>query len=185
MEKICSRCKISQNRNNFHKSKRDGYVSNCKKCRKEILQEFHKKHPGIQREYNLKWRKENKDRIKLHLELNREKTRRQARERWKNDPRVKIWARNNLMKKHYGITLEDFNLLVEKQDGICLICKQPPNNNKKSDYLYVDHDHKTGKVRGLLCHKCNTGLGCYDDNVLLLEEAIRYLNLHRGKSIKM
>ncbi len=180
MEKVCARCKVKQDINNFHKANREpcGHVSNCKKCRQEILRKFHEKHPGVKREYSRKWRENNRDKIHKHYRANAEKIRKQARERWLNNPKVREYATDYRFKKSYGISLKDFNLMVEKQNGLCLICKKPPNNNKKSDNLYIDHDHKTGKIRGLLCHKCNAGLGSFNDNVVLLEEAIKYLSYY-------
>ena len=77
---------------------------------------------------------------------------------------------NNLLKK-FGLSLKEYNQLVIKQNGLCSICKQKSIRN-----LAVDHNHETGAIRGLLCVRCNTGLGMFRDNVLILEEAIKYLN---------
>jgi hypothetical protein len=76
------------------------------------------------------------------------------------------------LKKHYGITLEDYNEMFSAQDGKCAICSGGPNGEKR---LCVDHCHSTGKVRGLLCDKCNVGLGRFNDDLALLEKAIEYL----------
>src|SRR2546428_12923650 len=73
--------------------------------------------------------------------------------------------------KIYGITEEVFNALFEEQNGLCAICKQPELYRK----LSVDHDHLTSKVRGLLCSRCNTGLGLFKDSKVFLEAAIIYL----------
>jgi hypothetical protein len=71
------------------------------------------------------------------------------------------------LKSDYGLTLEEFQTLLEKQNGCCTICEQPfPEQDPKREDGYrrirVDHDHTTGAVRGLLCHSCNTGLGFYE-----------------------
>ncbi len=66
------------------------------------------------------------------------------------------WARNARLRK-FGITEEDFSQLMKRQKGVCAICKAFPGGRWK--ILAVDHDHKTGKVRGLLCMTCNTMLG--------------------------
>lgn len=79
----------------------------------------------------------------------------------------------NSLKKHYGITLEDYEELLDEQDNRCTICDIHEDELTKS--LVVDHDHKTGKVRGLLCLKCNTILGQADDNIGILMNAIKYL----------
>jgi len=88
------------------------------------------------------------------------------------------------LKKKYGITLEDYNKMLESQNNVCMICgkNETHKHNISSKYvdLAVDHDHSTGKVRGLLCTYCNVGLGAFKDNKELLQKAIEYLN----KSLK-
>jgi hypothetical protein len=73
----------------------------------------------------------------------------------------------------FGITLEEYERLYEAQNCVCAICGNP---NSKGRLLSVDHDHVTGKVRGLLCQKCNTGLGMFNDNLALLASALEYLS---------
>jgi hypothetical protein len=72
------------------------------------------------------------------------------------------------MKRKYGLTIEDWNILVEQQNGLCGICREKPPE-------CVDHDHVTGMVRGLLCKWCNSNLGAFGDNIEGLERAIAYL----------
>lgn len=74
----------------------------------------------------------------------------------------------------YGITLEDYNEKLIEQNNKCKICNQE-NTFDRYGVLAVDHDHSTGKIRGLLCYKCNVGLGNFNDNKQLLEKAINYL----------
>lgn len=74
--------------------------------------------------------------------------------------------------RRYKITEEEFNNLLEKQNYVCAICKEKCVTFKN---LCIDHDHKTGKVRGLLCLRCNKGLGDFRDNIDLLKNAIIYL----------
>lgn len=69
----------------------------------------------------------------------------------------------------YGITKETYDKMLVDQGGVCAICKNTPN------VWHIDHDHFIGVVRGLLCPKCNKGLGQFDDSVTYLEEAIHYL----------
>lgn len=79
--------------------------------------------------------------------------------------------------KQYGLTVEQYDALFEKQQGKCAICAtEEPSRNKSNYRLFVDHCHDTGKVRGLLCHHCNVGLGHFKDNWQLLTKAIEYLN---------
>jgi hypothetical protein len=84
--------------------------------------------------------------------------------------------KNNLKK--YGITPEDYSLLLERQEGKCKICKSSESHRTTAtnQNLFVDHCHTTGKVRGLLCHHCNVGLGHFKDSTELLEQAKEYLN---------
>jgi hypothetical protein len=74
----------------------------------------------------------------------------------------------------YGVTREQLKAMNEACGGLCEICRQP-NENTQQKRLVVDHDHLTGVVRGLLCTACNTGLGVFKDNELLLAKAIMYL----------
>lgn len=74
------------------------------------------------------------------------------------------------LKTTYGITLEQYEELFLKHNGKCHICLE-----SKDYYLHVDHNHKTGKVRGLLCNNCNRGLGLLGDSITTLISAARYL----------
>jgi hypothetical protein len=69
--------------------------------------------------------------------------------------------------------------MVQKQNNVCAICKQPETlkktNSKHIRKLSIDHNHKSGKVRGLLCSKCNVTLGRIDDNIIILRSMIKYL----------
>ena len=78
---------------------------------------------------------------------------------------------NNHLRQ-YRLTIDDYNEMLEKQNGVCAICKTNPYPHKK---LCVDHDHSTGVVRGLLCDLCNRGIGLMRDDVEILASAIGYL----------
>lgn len=80
--------------------------------------------------------------------------------------------RNSRYKLRYGITIDDYNNLWNFQNGVCATCGEP---EKQYKYLVVDHDHRTGKVRGLLCTNCNKALGNVLDKVETLENMIKYL----------
>lgn len=82
-------------------------------------------------------------------------------------------ASSNLKAK-YGITLEDYDCMLEDQVGCCSICGTDEPGGGKGRFN-VDHNHSTGKVRGLLCSSCNTGLGRFKDSPALLEAAKEYL----------
>lgn len=100
------------------------------------------------KEYARKWRAANKDR-----------------------------SRNIDLKKAYGISLEDYNNILEKQKGACAICEEPETMVIKGIpvRLAVDHCHNSLKIRGLLCTKCNRGLGGFNDDPELLIKAAKYV----------
>jgi hypothetical protein len=84
-----------------------------------------------------------------------------------------------LLETRYGITVEQYNDMVEVQGGRCAICnKIPTGKNHTSQRLAVDHDHATNTVRGLLCGTCNTTIGMIEDRPELLDRMRRYLAKH-------
>ena len=87
----------------------------------------------------------------------------------------KSWKQN--IKRKFGLTEDDYNGFLLEQNNCCAICGGSENWNKygRTTRLSVDHDHKTSKVRGLLCNFCNSGLGSFRDNKNILQAAIRYL----------
>ena len=87
------------------------------------------------------------------------------------------WAQ---IKKLYGIDRADYEQMMKEQRGVCKICGTTEADHRK--FLSVDHDHKTGQVRGLLCHSCNIGLGKFRDNENLLKLAIVYLQDFKNMS---
>ena len=83
-------------------------------------------------------------------------------------------ASKYMMKQKFNMTIEQYDELLEKQNGVCAICGRLNTDPQKGRFC-IDHDHKTGKVRGLLCTKCNIALGDFDDNINSLAKAIKYL----------
>ena len=73
--------------------------------------------------------------------------------------------------RNYGLSVDEYHSLLIKANNCCTICGK--GNSKKR--LSVDHDHSTGKVRGMLCDKCNRGLGHFNDDPKLLQKAVKYL----------
>lgn len=131
-----------------------------------------------------------KSSLKYRLK-NKEKLYAKAKEWRKNNPeKVKAlkvrWYKNNKerykhyeLKKKFNISIDYYNLLLKKQNNVCAICGGTDTKN-----LAVDHDHKTGKVRGLLCHRCNLGLGCFNDDIELIKLSIKYLRSYAYTTTK-
>lgn len=91
-----------------------------------------------------------------------------------SDPRTKIRKRRALLKHKYGISLEDYEAMLEKQGGVCAACGDV-ETRKDTQHLAVDHDHSTGVVRGILCQKCNTALGLLNDDPQRISALLNYL----------
>ncbi len=87
-------------------------------------------------------------------------------------------ARARKLMKCWGLTVDHYQRILASQNGVCAICHKLDPNGRD---LAVDHDHDSGKVRGLLCRPCNTGLGLFGDGTAGLERALNYLKgLHHG-----
>ncbi len=103
----------------------------------------------------------------------RECHKQQCKERWHKRPWLDRWSSRHYM---YGVTKEFLLDLHEQQQGKCKICGFEPQTNRG---LHVDHCHATGKVRGLLCHGCNTGIGSMKEDPQILLNAIEYLRSYQ------
>lgn len=113
--------------------------------------------------------------------------RREARLRTKrehyhrNAEKIKEYTVSNRRKLDYGITSEQYDEIFINQNGVCAICGGPPVGNRKS--LSVDHDHTTGKIRGLLCNKCNSALGMIGDSPLHAKALMEYLIKYEARGV--
>jgi hypothetical protein len=135
------------------------------KHKKQILNHQKvKEHSETGKAWRLKYYNEHKEQIKAYKKAYT-----------KTHPRIyKYYNRQNYyLKRNHGITIEQYNQMFVNQGGLCTICKEHPAENTR---LSVDHDHKTGKIRGLLCIRCNAGLGHFKDEINLLLNAIKYLS---------
>lgn len=133
-----------------------------KEHRKEILarqKRYRTKYPEKQREYVKRYRAKYPEKCRK-MQKRYQAKHREERRGWR-------------MKYNYGLPLEDYNRMFAKQNGCCKICGKHQSGFKKR--LFVDHDHKTGRIRGLLCFKCNAGIGNFDDDAVRMSDAIKYL----------
>jgi hypothetical protein len=107
-------------------------------------------------------------------ENNREKVRASNRRCVERNPEGDREAKRRHSIRKYGITLEDWWRLFDAQGRACGICRTTENNQTDRDW-HVDHNHATGKVRGILCHGCNTGIGHLKDSPVVTRLATEYL----------
>ena len=87
----------------------------------------------------------------------------------------RIADRKSYLKRKYGMTVEQYDAMLKAQGGGCFICGRPPREDIS---LHVDHDHSTGRVRGILCFCCNNALADFKEDPQLLQKAITYLAAH-------
>lgn len=97
--------------------------------------------------------------------------------KWK---RCALKSRMQAVKYKYGLEWDEFDALHKKCSGVCQICHKPlsMSADETMETAYVDHNHETGEVRGILCRVCNVGLGHLQDSKILLNNAIRYLDAY-------
>ena len=155
--KICTKCKIARSLDQFEKNSRakDGLNYHCKECRREAARARYKKNPKPHVERNRKYREGNPDKIRC----------------------LKF-------RTVFGITLEEYERMSATQNNLCAICKLPEtslNNQKVGGVrrLAVDHNHKTGQVRELLCSHCNKALGSAREDIKILSRMIEYIKKHK------
>lgn len=98
---------------------------------------------------------------------------RRGYEKSKDRPEWRAYKNEAEMIRKYGITMADFDALLESQGGVCAICKG--NHNGPGARFHVDHCHNSAKVRGLLCGRCNTAIGLLQDSPEIADAAAAYL----------
>ena len=149
--KTCVKCKVERPKYTFGKRKRnkDGLQSCCKLCINGYINNY-------------------RDTIKGKEVFGG------AINRYHQTIKYKKSIRKRALKRKYNITIEDYHRMLEDQGNGCAICgTNDPGGG--SSVFRVDHDHKNGKVRGLLCLYCNTILGYSKDDINILTKAIKYL----------
>lgn len=160
------------------KEKRREHYKLTKERKNEVNRDWYRRTKAKRKLVTDAWRERNKDKVK---EINK---------RWrKNNPEKALATQMNWFAKNpekmrmshlyntFGITWDDYLVIMEKQNGECAICGK--NCKENGRLLCVDHDHRTGVIRGLLCTKCNSGLGFLKDDIGILQRAISYLEVNK------
>ena len=150
--RICCHCKKRKPFEQFNIDRSIRHLNNlhreCKECVSKRSKEYYQIH---------------KEEICARTRENHKKSRLK--------PGQKEKERGKYLRITYGITLKQYDQMFQKQNGDCAVCNLPQLMKR----LGVDHDHKTGKVRALLCDKCNSALGYVNDDAELLKKLIEYL----------
>ena len=189
--KVCIKCHHRKSvENDFPKLTGRSQGNTCNKCRTEYKKQWNREHPEQARASRAKtlsrpetlerkrvharqWHRKNRklctQRTREWREQNRERYNQNRRE-WNAKNSEKLLDRK--LRKEYGITVEDYKQMLLQQQGVCAICHRPPVPHKR---LAVDHDHKTGQVRGLLCAPCNNALGLFQESIEVVGRALTYL----------
>jgi hypothetical protein len=160
------------NREKLIKYEKERYIKN--KPQKTIYdKEYRAKNKVKINEHQKKYNKANKEKIKTrtkkHYDMNKKRLRKYSAEYY---AKHKETYRKYKLKKEFGITIDDYDAMLIKQNNCCSICHNKFKSNKDT---HIDHNHTTMKVRGLLCGNCNRGIGYLRDDINILKEAIKYL----------
>lgn len=176
-ERTCNRCHEVKPIGQFEPAKRyrNGRMPVCRECRAEYRAELHarpKAHPGpVKTCYGCEVEQQigefSKDR---RTPDGRATTCRTCKSAARTEDPHRTWAR--WLKWKFGITPEDYELMLAVQGGVCAICEQPSPRRTRLD---IDHDHATGEIRGLLCTFCNRAIGMLRDRPIVAARAARYL----------
>mgnify|MGYP000119516448 CR=1 FL=1 len=172
-EKYCSGCKTIKPVSEFYKrrDRPNGYASKCKVCRNTYHAEYLKTKNGkdsVKKTKNLYWQRFGK----AYAQTPNGKAKiRNNNAKYRQSEKGKRAKRNYELFAKYGITLDQFEELFQQQGQKCAIC----GNDKPLRGFHLDHCHKTNKVRGILCHTCNSGLGLFKDNPDIFLKAADYL----------
>jgi len=169
--RICIKCKINKELDQFRFRKdRNRHITVCKQCMSIQSKEYRNKNIEEITRKHIIFRQINKEKIKIRNKISHEKRKDKIKLNYINN---KQKIKENYLINNYGINSENYNNMFNNQGGCCKICKIHQSELKIS--LCVDHDHVTGKIRGLLCSACNRAIGLLKDDYKILENAFMYL----------
>jgi len=165
-----------------HRYSKNG-VCRCGHIRPEKLSDEELKRRKSERHKRWQKNSQNKDYYRQRYLIPEVRAAKQASiNRYRSKPGIKEELARKQMLRTYGLTLEAWNELFESQQSRCAICGSlTPGTAKR--YWHTDHSHITGKVRGILCHHCNCGLGSFRDNIENMKRAISYLEERESKGV--
>lgn len=182
LTKVCGKCGIEKELSEFHKNKnyRLGVTAQCKPCRMAAVRQWRKLNPEKCEAARLRYQatEKCKEMWKRAREKQGPERRKRNLDKWRaeNPDRIRFHALNRILKRR-GISREEYDALVAKQNNRCAICGEP---EARGELLAIDHCHATGKNRGLLCEKHNLMLGLSGDSPVILRKAAEYLESHKG-----
>ena len=167
-----------RNKENLSQKHREYYIKNSENIKSRVKNNYHRDIEETRRRQRA-YRKISRQRPEVKAMRVIE-----GRKRYKKNPE---YTRANVLKNKYGLTVEQYDDMVNRQGGVCAICGKGNDRLTKwgtrTTRLVIDHCHATGKVRGLLCHTCNSGIGSLGDSVDNLSNAIEYLIHNTPSSI--
>lgn len=147
-------------------------MKTCNKCNKiKDLKDFHKKKSGA---FGVKAECKDCCRQWQKTHYNKPENKKKRLTRQASD-KYQLYIRSFRLKNNYGLSLEDYDNMLASQNGVCKTCGTDKPGGSKGVYFHVDHCHKTGKIRGLLCSACNSILGLAKDNTKTLLNLAKYI----------
>ena len=181
--KRCTKCKQEKPLTEFykHKAGKYGKDSQCKICSRAKVKKYRAEHKEQVKQYFREYKHSPRGReVSRRGDEKRRHTParkimlRKAYKKWEQSMKGQKYIRASVLKRRFGLTLEDYDKMFEVQSGCCAICNV--HQSKLDLRLAVDHDHETGKIRGLVCRDCNFFLGHLEKNYSLLSRALEYLS---------
>ncbi len=192
--KQCSKCKrvFSVEQFSIDRAQKSGLYPSCKDCTCKMSKKYRQEYKLEIQKKSKVYRQNNKAKIQEVGKMYRQDNKRKEQLRHKkyyagNREKLLVYAKKQYLgirrncdyELKYNITIRDYDEMFEKQNGVCAICGLPEITRR----LSIDHDHKTGRVRGLLCVGCNITLGHAKENIERLRSMIAYLKKHEDVEV--
>jgi hypothetical protein len=162
--KTCKHCGETKPLDDFYtdRAAQDGRRPECKACNLARRKAAYRANPRRAIERALQWQADNRERYRA------------TQREYVASGKKAIANRKSHRKRKYGLTVEQYDAMLDAQGGVCAICSDKPSDLT----LHVDHHHETGAVRKLLCVRCNNALGLFQESNELFQAAADYLNCH-------